>query len=78
MKKPAKKDSKAPKMMTVCFSAEKEWGKIIGQLRQFNTGGIGYNFSGRIQNPKNGESYMVSANLILIGSTPKKAKKNGK
>jgi hypothetical protein len=76
--KPAKTDKKAPKILTLTIDGKKQWGKSIGALRQFKDGqgGMGYNFSARMQNPENGEAYIFSGNLVLIGSAPKK--KGGK
>lgn len=80
--KPAKTDKKAPKelLMRVVTNDKKanQWMIVAGRLRQFKEGkgGMGYNFSTRCQNPENGEQYIFSGNLVLIGSAPKK--KGGK
>lgn len=84
--KPAKTDRKAPKALTVTIIGgeknKKQWGGAIGTLRQFKDGkgGMGYNFTARIQNPDSLEGYIFSGNLVLIGSAPKPKKggKNGK
>jgi hypothetical protein len=85
--KPAKTDKKAPKLLRLKIDGIKNgkppksvevWGVSFGSLRQFKDGqgGMGYNFSARMQNPENGEAYIFSGNLVLIGSAPKK--KGGK
>ncbi len=83
--KPAKTDKKAPKLLRLTIEAPVKskkgvvlWSMAFGALRQFKDGqgGMGYNFSARMQNPENGEAYIFSGNLVLIGSAPKK--KGGK
>lgn len=84
--KPAKIDKKAPKELLLRIVTNNkrasQWLIANGKLRQFKDGqgGMGYNFSTRCNNPENGEQYIFSGNLVLIGSAPKaKVKaKNGK
>lgn len=79
--KPAKKDKKAPKELVLTIvNKKKQWGGAIGTLRQFKDGkgAMGYNFTARIQNPESLEQYMLSANLVLIGSAPASAAKKKK
>lgn len=80
--KPAKTDKKAPKLLRLIIESAPKgkskkpdpFGLAFGTLRQFKDGhgGMGYNFSARMQNPENGEAYIFSGNLVLIGSAPKK------
>jgi len=76
--KPAKTDKKAPKelLLRIVKNDKKgqQWCIVSGKLRQFKDGKgcMGYNFSTRCQNPENGEQYIFSGNLVLIGSAPKK------
>ena len=82
--KPAKIDKKAPKDLTLrIVTSDKQsaqWCISVGRLRQFKDGqgGMGYNFSTRCQNPVNGEQYIFSGNLVLIGSAPKTKAKGKK
>jgi len=74
--KPAKTDKKAPKelLLRIVTNDKKpaQWLIANGKLRQFKDGqgGMGYNFSTRCNNPENGEQYIFSGNLVLIGSAP--------
>lgn len=79
--KPLIKDKAAPKEVlirieaTTTPAAPKAWGTLKASPRIFSTGGAGYNLTGRVTNPASGETYLFSGNLVLAGSTPKKAKK---
>ncbi|GHT57866.1 hypothetical protein FACS1894109_10900 [Spirochaetia bacterium] len=67
------KDSKAPSSLTIIVqdSNGKEWGRQYATAKEFSTGSVGYNASGKVQNPDNPEArYQIGANFTLIGSKP--------
>jgi hypothetical protein len=72
-KKGGFRDSKAPGTLTVVFtdSTGKEWGRLYATTKEFSTGSIGFNASGKIINPDNPEArYQVGANITLVNSKP--------
>jgi hypothetical protein len=72
-KKGGFRDSKSPASLTVIFSDSngKEWGRLFAIPREFSTGSVGFNASGKILNPDNPEAkYQVGANITLVNSKP--------
>ena len=72
-KKKGFRDEKAPPTLTVVFldAQGKEWGRMYATPKEFSTGSVGYNASGKIINPENPQAkYQVGANITLVNSKP--------
>jgi len=72
-KKGGFRDAKAPGALTVLFmdANGKEWGRMYATPKEFSTGSVGFNASGKIINPDNPEAkYQVGANITLVNSKP--------
>lgn len=74
---PAKTDAHAPNtlVLKITDAHGNEWGTLIAPGKVFSTGSAGFYASGKLVNPKSGESYQVGSNITLIGSSPDAAKK---
>ncbi|MCL2609119.1 MAG: hypothetical protein FWD94_04355 [Treponema sp.] len=72
-KKSGFRDGKAPGVLTLIFADAqgKEWGRMYASQKEFSTGSVGYNATGKIVNPENPDAkYQVGANITLVGSKP--------
>lgn len=74
---PAKTDAQAPNtlVLKITDAHGNEWGTLIAPGKVFSTGSAGFYASGKLVNPRSGESYQVGSNITLIGSSPDAAKK---
>jgi hypothetical protein len=67
------RDAKAPAniMLIVSDASGNEWGRVYATSKEFSTGSVGFNASGKVQNPANPEArYQIGLNMTLIGSKP--------
>lgn len=73
MAKPVR-DDQAPPALTIEIRTTdgQPWGTLIAAAKEFATGSVGFYANGKVVNPKTGKSYQVGANVILIGSKPRK------
>jgi hypothetical protein len=46
------------------------FGMLNAIQKEFSSGSVGYNSSGKIINPETGRRYQVSLNIVQIGSKP--------
>ena len=72
-KKGGFRDEKAPGALTMVFldAQGKEWGRMYAPPKNFSTGSVGFNASGKIINPDNPEAkYQVGTNITLVNSKP--------
>jgi hypothetical protein len=60
-----RKDKDAPAVLVVQVG---EWGSVPCSSREFSTGSWGFNGSGKVINPANGEKYQCSFNIVLVNS----------
>jgi hypothetical protein len=56
-----------PTAIPVSFGS---FGVLNAIQKQFSSGSVGYNSSGKIINPETGKRYQVTLNLVQIGSKP--------
>ena len=65
-----KVDADAPPSLIIEFktASGEVWGTLTAEHREFKTGSTGYYANGKIKNPKNGMSYQIGTNIILVGS----------
>ncbi len=72
MPEPKKTDPSAPPTLNISFSdpEAKDWGSMMASGKQFSSGSVGFYTSSKITNPKSGERYQVTVNIVLIGSKP--------
>lgn len=71
---PEKTDPDAPEILKIVISDQGSQNPLFSEIipqKHFRTGSVGYNCSGKLTNPINGERYQVSINITLIGSKPK-------
>jgi hypothetical protein len=47
-----------------------DFGMLNAIQKEFTSGSVGYNSSGKIINPETGKRYQVSLNIVQIGSKP--------
>jgi hypothetical protein len=72
-KKGGFRDDKSPGALTLVFmdANNKEWGRMYATPKEFSTGSVGFNASGKIINPDNpAAKYQVGANITLVNSKP--------
>jgi hypothetical protein len=70
----SKSDNEAPKTLKIIIQNGETGETMFSEIstnKEFKTGSKGYNCSGKMTNPKSGERYQISCNVILIGSKPK-------
>jgi hypothetical protein len=65
-----KVDTDAPRKLLLEFRTDtgEIWGVLTAEGREFKTGSVGFYANGKVKNPKNGMSYQVGTNIILVGS----------
>jgi hypothetical protein len=56
-----------PKAIAVSFGS---FGMLNAIPKEFASGSVGYNSSGKVINPETGTRYQVTLNLVQIGSKP--------
>jgi hypothetical protein len=67
------RDAKAPAALTILIVGPngQEWGRLPALGKEFSTGSVGFNATGKISNPDNPEAkYQVGVNITLVGSKP--------
>jgi hypothetical protein len=56
-----------PKAIPITFG---DFGMLNACQKEFASGSVGYNSSGKIINPETGKRYQVTLNIVQIGSKP--------